>query len=82
MTNGLLISSFCNREIIPVCTQIHIKHKYLPFGQNVIFFVIKTGGTYIDFLSVEGKISVLKSNKLTLYTEIVAVYSQIPTKHI
>jgi hypothetical protein len=82
VTNGLLISSFCNREIIPVCTQIHIKHKNLPCGQNVIFFIIKTGGIYIDLLPVEGKISVLKSNQLTLYTEIVAVYSQIPTKHI
>jgi hypothetical protein len=34
------------REIIAVCSEIHIKHINTLCGQNVEFFYFKPGGTY------------------------------------
>jgi len=36
------------REIMAVCSEIHIKHINTVCGQNVEFVNIKPGGTYID----------------------------------
>ena len=41
-----------------------------------------TGGIYSDHCALEGKISVKKSSQLKLYREIIAVCSEIHTKHI
>jgi len=42
------------REIIAVCSQIHTEHITTLCGQNVEFFVVKTGGTYNNHLAVLG----------------------------
>jgi len=42
----------------------------------------QTGGAYSDHLATKGEISVIKISQLMLYREIIAVYSQIHTKHI
>jgi hypothetical protein len=36
------------REVIAVCSQIHIKHTNKLCGQNVVFVDVKPGGTYSD----------------------------------
>jgi len=42
------------REIIAVCSQIHIKHINALCGQNVEFLGVKPGGTYSDRWASEG----------------------------
>jgi len=42
----------------------------------------QTGGTYIDHWALKGQISVIKTSQLMLYREIIAVCSEIHTKHI
>ena len=41
------------REIIAVCSQIHIKHKNTLCGQNVELLSVKPGGTYSDHWAVK-----------------------------
>ena len=65
------------REIIAVCSQIHIKHINTLCGQNVELY-IKIPSVPRSKLSV----SVIKTSQLMLYREIIAVCSQIHTKHI
>jgi len=68
------------REIIAVCSQssqIHTKHTNTLCGQNVELY-IKTQSVPRSKHSV----SVIKISHLMLYREIIAVCSQIPTKHI
>ena len=43
---------------------------------------VKLSGTYSDHWSLEGQISVIKTSQLMLYREIIAVCSEIHTKHI
>ena len=43
---------------------------------------VKTSGTYSNHWALEGKTSIIKTSKLMLYREIIAVCSQIDTKHI
>jgi len=43
---------------------------------------VKPGGTYSDHWVLKGKISVIKTSQLMMNREIVAVCSQIHTKHI
>jgi len=44
---------------------------------------VKPGGTYSsDHWALVGQISVIKTIQLMLYREIIAVFSQIHTKHI
>jgi len=65
------------REIIAVCSQIHIKHINTQCGQNVEL--------YINIQSVprsKHSVSVTQTSQLMLYREIIAVCSQIHTKHI
>ena len=42
------------REIIAVCSQIHIKHINTPCGQNVELLNVKGGCTYSDHWALEG----------------------------
>jgi RecB family endonuclease NucS len=70
------------REIIAVCSEIHIKHINALCGQNVEFLGIKPGGTYSNHLDLKGSISVIKSSQLMLYREIIALCSQIHTERI
>jgi len=54
-------------------------------GQNVEFVNVKPGGTYVWIQSVprsKHKVSVIKSSQLMLCREILAVCSEIHTKHI
>jgi hypothetical protein len=44
--------------------------------------IVKAGGTCSDHWALEVKISVIKSNQLMLYREIIALCSLIPTEHI
>jgi hypothetical protein len=69
------------REIIAVCPQIHTKHINTLCGQNVELFnvimvvhIVTTGLQRIKYVT--------KTSQLTLFTEIIAVYSQIHIKHI
>ena len=70
------------REIIAVCSQIHTKHINTLFGQNVELTKFNTSGTYDNHWSLKGCISVIKTSQLMVYSEIIAVCSQIHTKHI
>jgi hypothetical protein len=42
------------REIIAVCSDIHIKHINTLCGQNVEFVNVKPGGTYSNHWALEG----------------------------
>ena len=70
------------RGIIAVCSQIHTKHTNTLCGQNVELLNVKLDGTYSNHWAVKGLISVIKTNQLLLYREIIADCSQIHTKHI
>ena len=70
------------REIIAVCSQIHTKHINTLCGQNVELLNFKPGGTYSDHWALEGYIFVTKTSQFLLQREIIAVCSQIHTKHI
>ena len=70
------------REIITVCSEIHTKHINTLCGQNVELLNVKIGGTYSDHWALKGQISLIKTNQLMLYREIIAVCSQIHIKHI
>jgi len=69
------------REIIAVCSQIHTKHINTLCGRNVEMLNFKPGGTCSDHWALEGYISVIKTSQLIMYREIIAVCSQIHTKH-
>ena len=51
-------------------------------GQNVELMNVKPGGTYNSHSDINGQIPAIKTNQLMLYREIIAVCSQINTKHI
>jgi len=70
------------REIIAVCSQIQTKHINTLCGQSVEYMNVKAGGTYSDHWAVKGYLSIIKTSQLMLYREIIAVCSQIHTKHI
>jgi len=70
------------RKKIAVCSQIHTKHINTLCGQNVEFLNVKAGGIYSDHLALDGQMSVITTTQLMLYREIIAVCSQIHTKHI
>ena len=81
------------KEIIAVCSQIHTKHINTLCGQNVQLLNVKPGGMYSNHWSElctrtqsvphsKHSVSVTKTSQLMLYREIIAVCSQIQTKHI
>ena len=70
------------REIMAVCSQIHTKHINTLCGQNVELLNVKPDGTYSDHWALKGLISVIKTSQLVLCREIIAVCSEIHTKHI
>ena len=69
------------REIIAVCSQIHTKHINTLCGQNAEFLNVTAGGIYSDHWALEGYMSIIKTSQLTLHRKIIAVCSQIHTKH-
>jgi len=81
------------REIVAVCSQIRTEHINTLCGQNVESLSVKPGGTHGNHSALEGYhpirtaqlthfVSVIQTSQLMLYREIVAVCSQIHTKHI
>jgi len=66
------------REIIAACSQIHTKHINTLCGQNVELYIKTQSVPRHKTHSV----SVIKTSQLMLYREIIAVCSQIHTKHI
>jgi hypothetical protein len=69
------------REIIAVCSEIHIKHINTVCGQNVELLNVKSGGTYSYHWALKGLISVIQTSQLMLHREIIAVCSEINTKY-
>jgi hypothetical protein len=66
------------REIIAVCSEIHTKHINTLCGQN-----LDLNYKYRDRTAQwTHSISVIETNQLMLYREIIAVCSEIHTKHI
>ena len=66
------------REIIAVCSEIHTKHINALCGQNVELHL----KTQCVPRSKHNYVSVIKTSQLMLYREIIAVCSEINTKHI
>jgi len=68
------------REIIAVCSEIHTKHTNTVCGQNVevvnVKLVVRIVTTGIQVVK-----SVIKTSQLMLYREIIAICSQVHTKH-
>jgi len=68
------------RETIAVCSQIHTKHINTLCGQNVELLDVKLA-VYKDPVRTVHFVSVIKTYQLMLYREIIAICSQIHTKH-
>ena len=69
------------REIIAVCSQIHTKHINTLCGQNVELLNVKLV-VHIVTTGLKELNLCYKSRQLMLYRVIIAVSSQIHTKHI
>ena len=69
------------REIIAVCSEIHIKHTNTLCGKNVELLNVKLA-VHIVTTGLMGVKSVIKTSQLMLYREIIDVCSQIHTKQI
>jgi hypothetical protein len=74
------------RETIAVCSEIHTEHINTLCGQNVEFVNVKPSGTYGNHWALKATQHVPRSkhtpSRLMLYREIIAVCSEIHTKHI
>jgi hypothetical protein len=74
------------REIIAVCSEIHTKHINTLCRQKVEFVNVIPAGLYISIFSpyraVNTPVSVINTSLLMLYREIIAVCSEIHTKHV
>jgi len=66
------------REIIAVCSEIHTKHINTLCGQNVVLYL----KTQFVPRSKHTPSRLKKTSRLMLYREIIAVCSEIHTKHI
>ena len=62
--------------------EIHTKHINTLRGQNVGLLNVKPDGTYSDHWATKGQKSVIKTNQLMLYRKIIAICSQVHTKHV
>jgi len=69
------------REIIAVCSQIHTKCINTLCGQKVELLNVKLA-VHIGTTGLQGVKSVIKTSQLMPYREIIAVCSEIHTKHI
>jgi len=69
------------REIIAVCSQIYTKHINTLCEQNAELLNVKLV-VHIVTTGLQRFKSVIKTSQLVLYREIIAVCSQIYTKHI
>jgi proteasome assembly chaperone (PAC2) family protein len=80
------------REIIAVCSEIHTKHINTLCGQNVGLLNVTPGGTYSNHWALKRyspyravntlRLGYKKTSQLMLCREIIAVCSEIHTKHI
>ena len=70
------------REIFAVCSQIHTKHINTQCGQNVELLNVKLVVHIVTTGLQSVKCLIQKTSQLMLYREIIAVCSQIHTKHI
>ena len=70
------------REIIAVFSQIHTKHINTLCGQNVELLNVKLVVHIVTIGLQSVKSLIQKTSQLMLYREIIAVCSQIHTKHI
>jgi len=59
----------------------HKTHKYTAWAERRIAETYN-GGTYINHWALEVQFSFIKTSQLMLCREIIAVYSQIRTKHL
>jgi len=64
-----------------VCSEIHTKHINTLCGQNVELLNVKLA-VHIVTTGLQRVKSVIKTSQLMLYREIIAVFSEIHTKHI
>ena len=69
------------REIMAVCSVIHTKHINTVCGQNVELLNVKLV-VHIVTTELQRVKSLIKTNQLILYRELMAVCSEIHTKHI
>ena len=69
------------REIMAVCSEIHTKHINTLCGQNVELLNVKLAVRIVT-TGIQRVKSVIQTSQLMLYREIMAVRSQIHTKHI
>ena len=69
------------REIIAFCSEIHTKHINTQCGQNAEFFMLNWLYIYWPLCCKALNLS-YKTSQLMLYREIIAVCSDIHTKHI
>jgi hypothetical protein len=68
-------------ELIAVCSEIHTKHINILPGQNVELLNVKLAVEIQSVPRSKHSVSVIKTSQLMLYREILAVCSQIHTKH-
>ena len=68
------------REIMAVCFEIHTKHINTLCGQNVELLNVKLV-VHIVTSGLKRVKSLIKTSQLMLYREIIAVCSEIHTKH-
>jgi len=71
-----------HREMIAVCSQIHTKHINTVCGQNVELLNVKLVVHIVTTGLQSVKSLFIKTSQLILYRKIIAVCSQIHTKHI
>jgi hypothetical protein len=69
------------REMVAVCSQIHIKHLNTLCGQNVELLSVKLV-VHIVTTGLQRVKSVIETSQLMLYKEIIAVCAQIHILHI
>jgi len=69
-------------EIMAVCSEIHTKHINTLCGQNVELMNVKLAVHIVTNGLQRVKFLLQKTSQLMLYREIIAVFSEIHTKHI
>ena len=69
------------RDLKAVCSEIHTIHKNTLCGQNLELLNVKLV-VHVVITGLKSLISIIQTSQLMLYREIIAVGSQIHTKHI